>query len=95
MKKLDSYHIDLDYTYIGYTSGKLKAITPILLRVGEHPENLQRYLVTIEKEKGELKKYTYYLDKTIFDLLNKKISFEVRFRDGSSINEILHIYRAW
>lgn len=95
MKTLDSYHIDLEYTYIGYTSGKLISITPISLRLGEHPESLQRYLVTIETKKEELKKYTYYLDKKIFELLNKNISFEVKFRDGASINEMLHIYRSW
>lgn len=95
MKELDSYHIDSEYTYIGYTSGKLKSITPIVLRLGEHPEILQRYLLTIETRKGDLIKYAYYLDKRIFELVDKNISFEVKFRDDAPINEMQYIYRAW
>ncbi|MGC0867806.1 UNVERIFIED_ORG: hypothetical protein C7430_101938 [Pantoea agglomerans] len=95
MAILEVFHVDLEYTHIGYTCGKLKDVKPVLLRIGEHSEILERYVLSVENENGEINEYLYYVDKKMIDLKGKNLSFEGKFREGAPINEILYIYRFW
>ncbi|PWD67081.1 hypothetical protein [Pectobacterium parmentieri] len=94
-QKANEYHIDLDYTYMGYTSGKLISANPVLLKFGRHKEKMMRYLLEVEICNGKIEKFFYYRDNAILNVIGKDIFFERKQLDGSPVNEMLYIHRVW
>ncbi|GKX40219.1 hypothetical protein [Pectobacterium actinidiae] len=94
-QKINEYHIDLDYTYTGYTSGKLIRVNPVLLKFGRHKEKMRRYLLEVEICNGKIEKFFYYRDNSVLHIIGRNILFERKQLDGSPVNEMLHIYRDW